>query len=78
MHNLSDLVLENLGEQVCYTFICSLDSNKSLIDAAFGYYKLLLIDLYLFYQARKYGRIQLSDTTTSSPNVLVFQVYPLD
>ncbi|KAK4764390.1 hypothetical protein SAY87_013828 [Trapa incisa] len=39
MHNLSDLVLDNLGEQ-----------------------------------AQKYGRIQLSDTTTSSPNVLVFQI----
>ncbi|OWM89753.1 hypothetical protein CDL15_Pgr024501 [Punica granatum] len=39
MHNLSDLVLENLAEQ-----------------------------------ARKYGRIQLSDTTANSPNVLVFQI----
>ena len=29
---------------------------------------------YLFYQARKFGRLQLSDTSDDSSNILVFQV----
>lgn len=29
---------------------------------------------YLFYQARKFGRLQLSDTSDDPSNILVFQV----